>query len=335
MTALGRNYLVVGATGHVGSKVAIALAAKGCRVRALVRHHGARIEDPYTGHIDYVVGDLRYPESMERAVEGIDVVISTANGILPQKPGDTAASVNAAALDLIRLCEKAGVQRFVQSSVPPYKHEEMVPELRGKRRIEERLKKSSMQSVVIRNAAFMDVFIPMGGFRQAQDRSRHATTKRQYDFAQRFMQMTGNLVVKHGIFLAPGGSDHGTPIIATRDVAEILAGGAVYEGAENLLIEAGGPQWLTWGNIAQIIAAKVGRTKVRVLPMPSWMLAINRAIATPFSPAAANMFALMGFVANFQPQWEASNIVQRFNLPRQLTVSDYLDANYAPPDRVT
>ena len=38
----------------------------------------------------------------------------------------------------------------------------------------------------------------------------------------------------------------------------------------------------------------------------------------------------MGFVANHQPRWEAPDIVERFKLPKQMTVSDYLDANYAP-----
>ena len=323
-----KTFLVVGATGHVGSKVAIRLAEKGYDVTAMVRQDGATIRDPFNGRMKYVVGDLRDVDSLRAAVVGKDVVISTANGILPQKKGDNAKTVNDGALELIRLCEEAGVSRFVQSSVPPYKYENTVPELRGKRLIEARLKQSSMQSIIIRNAAFMDVYLPMGGFRQAQDASLHATTKRQYDFAQTFMAMTGDLVEKYGIFLAPGGADHGTPIIATRDVAEMMVGGALYEGADNLLIEAGGPEWLTWGQIAEIIASKTGRAKVRVLPMPAWMIRINRALAAPFSPAAENMFALMGFVATFQPRWEAPDVVERFELPKQMTVSDYLDANY-------
>lgn len=264
---------------------------------------------------------------MKNAVRGIDVVFSSANGILPQKKGDNAKNVNESALDLIRFCEEAGVQRFVQSSVPPYKHESEVPELLGKRMIEARLKQSPMQSIIIRNAAFMDVFLPMGGFRQAQDKSYHATTKRDYAFAQRFLKITGDLVVKYGFFLAPGGAKHGTPIIATRGVAEMMVGGMLYEGSENLLIEAGGPEWLTWGEIAEIISRKVGR-KVRVLPMPGWIARMNKALATPFSPAAANMFALMGFVASFQPRWEAPSVVKTFDLPKQLTLSEYLDANY-------
>lgn len=47
----GKKFLVVGATGRVGSKVAILLANRGYDVTGLVRHHGARIEDPYEGRI--------------------------------------------------------------------------------------------------------------------------------------------------------------------------------------------------------------------------------------------------------------------------------------------
>lgn len=45
---------------------------------------------------------------MRRAVAGADNVISTANGILPQKNTDDAANVNVSALALIELCAAAG-----------------------------------------------------------------------------------------------------------------------------------------------------------------------------------------------------------------------------------
>ena len=322
--------LIFGGTGHVGSKVAIGLAERGMNVTAVVREDGARIRDPYTGNIDYVVADLTNESSIRRAVSGMDIVFSSANGILPQKKGDNAKSVNIGAVNLIHLCEEAGVSRFVQSSVPVYKHERHVPELWGKRLIEARLEQSSMQTIVIRNAAFMDVFIPMGGFAAGQDASVHATTKRNFDFAQRFMAATGHIAERYGLFLAPGGAHHGTPIISTRDVAEMMIGGILYDGTENLLIEAGGPEWLTWGEIADKIGRKIGRKKLRVIPMPAWLLRINKWFASPFSPAAANMFALMSFVADYQPRWEKPDIVERFQLPSQLTVADYINANYNP-----
>ncbi len=99
-----QRFLVVGATGHVGSKIAILLSNKGYDVTALVRRDGATIRDPHQQIIRYLTGDLADEASMIKAVDGIDVVISTANGIVPQKKSDTAASVNDHALKFIDIC---------------------------------------------------------------------------------------------------------------------------------------------------------------------------------------------------------------------------------------
>ena len=167
----------------------------------------------------------------------------------------------------------------------------------------------------------------MGGFGAAEDKSRHATTKRNYGFVRFYEKMIGDLAETYGLFLAPGGAKHGTPTIATRDVAEMIVGAALYEGTDDLLIEASGPEWLTWRQIADIIGEKTGR-KIRILPLPAWLARLNQGLATPFSTPAANVFALMGFVASYQPRWESASVVRRFGLPKQWTVSDYLDANY-------
>ncbi|MBS2008437.1 MAG: NAD(P)H-binding protein [Cyanobacteria bacterium SZAS TMP-1] len=319
---------MIGATGHVGSKVAVLLANKGHDVTALVRHSGARIEDPYHGTIKYVVGNLSDEESLRAALQGVDVVISTANGIAPQNSQDNANNVNEGAQRLIELCEEAGVKRFVQSSVPTYKYDYRVPELTGKRAIEQKLFKSKLQAVIVRNPAFMDVFIVMAGFRRAQDKSRHATTRRQYGLLKLYMGLVGDFVEKRGWLIAPGGANHGTPTICTRDVAEMMVGASLYGGTENLVIEAGGPAWLTWREIAEIIAKKVGREKIHIIPLPGWLARFNQMIVQPFSAPAANIFALMGFVADFQPHWNSSDVILKLNLPRQMTLSDYLDANY-------
>ena len=158
MKTNNKKFLVIGATGHVGSKIAVLLVNKGYNVTAMVRKKGAKIKDSYNGTINYVTGDLSDEESIRNAVRGMDMVISTANGLIPQNKFDSVASVNESAVKLISICEDAGVQRFVQSSVPPYEHEAEIPELIGKRQIEERLAASKMQSIIIRNAAFMDVF---------------------------------------------------------------------------------------------------------------------------------------------------------------------------------
>lgn len=325
-----KRFLVVGATGHVGSQVAIMLADRGHDVTALVRKPGAKILDPHQGSIRYVVGDLSDEQSMAAAVQGIDVVVCTASGNIPQKRGDYAASVNDGVVALVGLCEVAGVRRFVLSSVPTYPHDNRVPELAGKRRVEARLARSKMQSIVIRNPAFMDVFLVMGGFKQVASRSAHATTGRDYWFSKLWMALVGNLVQKCGLFIAPGGGKHGSPMIATKDVAEMLVGGALYGGTENLLIESGGPEWLTWKQIGDLVAAKAGRRKVRLIPVPPWAARMQQLMVRPFSAPAANMMALIGFVAAFQPRWDSAAAIQKLGLPRQTTLAEYLDQNYLP-----
>lgn len=141
-----KRFLVIGATGQVGSKIAGRLAERGYDVTAMVRGPGAKIEDPYNGVIKYVLGDLSDEASIRAAVAGMDVVISTANGIVPQKKADTASSVNKQAERLIDICEEAGVRRFAPSSVPTFKNDKAVPELEGKRRLERRLARSTMQA---------------------------------------------------------------------------------------------------------------------------------------------------------------------------------------------
>ena len=79
-----QKFLIIGATGHVGSKIVILLANKGYDVIAMVRQNGAKIRDPHQGTIKYVTGDLCDERSIKQAVEGIDVVIFTANRIVPQ-----------------------------------------------------------------------------------------------------------------------------------------------------------------------------------------------------------------------------------------------------------
>ncbi len=204
-----------------------------------------------------------------------------------------------------------------------------MPELAGKRRLEARLQASPIQSVIVRNAAFMDVFLVMGGFTQARDRSAHSTVDRNYGFTKLWGSLTGDLAEKRGVFLAPGGAKHGTPIIATRDVAEMIVGAALQPGTQDVLIEAGGPQWLTWRQIADIIGDETGR-KIRIIPIPARLARLNQRLAQPFSASAASVFALMGFVAAYQPHWDSAPVVEELCLPPQLTVADYLDLNYHP-----
>lgn len=319
--------LVVGATGHVGSQAVKLLLQKGRPVRALIRKqdtfiHGAE------GDLDYAVGDLRDKASLVRALENVDCVVSTANSIIPTSKTLSVKSIHRDGYEaLVSACEMAGVRQFIQSSVPVYKHQDSVPELAGKRLLEKRLQASSMATTIVRNPAFMDVWLVMCGAIQAMGSDPHATTRRSYGFMQMWQKLTGNLVVKHGILLAPGGAGHGAALISTRDVAEMMAGMVGREDAYDQIIEGGGPEWITWAEVATLLSEKAGR-KVKTLSMPVWLATMSQVLMKPFMPSAGNVLGLVKLVADYQPRWENPPVVKAFNLPPQITVADYLAQNW-------
>jgi uncharacterized protein YbjT (DUF2867 family) len=63
--------LVIGSTGHVGSKVVAQLSDKGVPVRAMTRKPGA-VRLP--AQVELVQGDLTSPETLEPALNGVDTV---------------------------------------------------------------------------------------------------------------------------------------------------------------------------------------------------------------------------------------------------------------------
>ena len=63
-----RTVLVTGATGFIGSRLALALPGKGYAVRALVRDAGRA---PRANGIDLFEGDLLRPESLKKRSSGV------------------------------------------------------------------------------------------------------------------------------------------------------------------------------------------------------------------------------------------------------------------------
>ncbi|WP_299245997.1 NAD-dependent epimerase/dehydratase family protein [uncultured Aquimarina sp.] len=317
--------LVIGATGLVGSQITKILADKGHDVTAMIRKEGTTISDAPQS-IKYVLGDLKDRNSLDNAVKGMDIVISTANGVIPPKGSGTAKFINQLGSDnLIEACELAGVKRFAQSSVPELSIGHQVPEIAGKRILENRLKQSTMESRIVRNPAFYDVWLVMGGFKQAENKDPHSTTLRSFGFMQTWKKAVGNFVKNHCLFIAPGGAKHGSVFIATIDVAHMITAAALKDGEKYMVIESGGPEWLSWGEVANQISNKMNKKKVRVINLPAGAARFFQLVMYPFSKSAANVMALTRMVATYQPKWDSKPVVEYLDLPPQQTLKDYLD----------
>jgi dihydroflavonol-4-reductase len=106
--------LVTGATGFIGWHVARKLLARGEKVRALVRPAGKVREL----EVETIIGDLRDPDSLERAVSGCSVVYHLAADyrLWARDPGELFRSNVDGTRNLLQAARRAGVDRVVYTS---------------------------------------------------------------------------------------------------------------------------------------------------------------------------------------------------------------------------
>jgi dihydroflavonol-4-reductase len=109
------SVLITGASGHVGANLVRTLIDKGRSVRCLV-HVNCRAIDGV--NCDRVEGDVRDPESLNRALQGVDVVYHLAAVIsLSMADWPKLEAINVLGTrNIVQACLNAGVKRLVHFS---------------------------------------------------------------------------------------------------------------------------------------------------------------------------------------------------------------------------
>lgn len=108
--------LVTGATGFLGHHLAARLGRDGRKLRAIVRP-GTDLKRIPPEITEVVWGDITEPETLQKAMAGIDVVFHTAARVSGGGSRDAFQRDNVAAVEtLLRAAEAAGVRRFVHVS---------------------------------------------------------------------------------------------------------------------------------------------------------------------------------------------------------------------------
>jgi len=120
------NVLVTGASGFIGGNLCRALVHAGHRVRAF--HRASSVLTLLDGlDVEHVVGDLTQPESVARAMQGIEVVFHAAAWMGSSDPGKLYAVTVEGTRTVLRCAREAGVRRVVHTSsvaalgVPEYR----------------------------------------------------------------------------------------------------------------------------------------------------------------------------------------------------------------------
>ncbi|NPV77863.1 MAG: NAD-dependent epimerase/dehydratase family protein [Anaerolineae bacterium] len=110
------NILVTGSTGFIGAALVRRLAQEGHAVRAF--HRPTSSQRLLEGlEVEHVLGDLTQPETLEKAMEGIEVVFHAAAALSGRDdPGRLYAVTVEGTRALLRAARAAGVRRVVHTS---------------------------------------------------------------------------------------------------------------------------------------------------------------------------------------------------------------------------
>ena len=171
-------------------------------MRALVRAGSPREFE--SDGVELAFGDLREPESLVAACQGMATVVSTANAVVPRDKA-TFAQVEETGYDnLLDACRAENVRRFIFMSVVPTPHDKSVTTFRMKRRIEERIQGSGLAYSIFRGDFFMDDWFALMGSTIPLRGAKAHTLRRPFWFAKGFMKFAGTSIEKRGIALVPG-----------------------------------------------------------------------------------------------------------------------------------
>ena len=237
--------LVVGSTGLLGAEIVKLLVAAGRSVRALARHRrgsNAPALDERNA-LEVVYADLKDPEGVRRACDGVSTVISTATATRSRREGDSIHSVDERGqLALVDAAERAGVHHFVFVSFPPNEVDSALQ--RAKRAVEDRIRSSRMSFTILQPVNFQDVWLtPQFGFDPLRGTvrifgagDRPVTWISVHDVARFAAQSAADNSLA-GTVLPLGGPDSLTPLQVLAIFQELGSGPATVEYVPFSLLE--------------------------------------------------------------------------------------------------
>ena len=164
--------LVVGATGMLGGMITSQLLARGKDVRILVRRDSPSEALAAQGRataagtlIDAgaqpVYGDLKDRDSLDRAMTGVDAVLTTANSALRGGEDNPETVESLGNRSLIDAAQDAGIQHLIFTSMLGADADSPIPFVRGKGETEVYLRESGLTYTILSPDVFAEVWVGM------------------------------------------------------------------------------------------------------------------------------------------------------------------------------
>jgi uncharacterized protein YbjT (DUF2867 family) len=231
--------LLAGGTGRLGTAVATRLIGRGLPVRVLTRDP-VRAAHLAARGVEVATGDVRDRATLPAAIRGADVIVSAVQGF--SGPGGVSpATVDwQGNVNLIDAASAAGTQ-LVLMSVAGAAEDSPMELFRMKYAAEEHLRASGIRWTIVRATAFLELWIDL---------------------------MTST-ATRSGRPLVFGKGNNPISFVSVTDVAALVEHAVTDPEARGRILEIGGPENLTFNELAAAIQVAAGRAGTpRHVPPP-------------------------------------------------------------------
>lgn len=304
--------LVIGASGQLGSTVLDQLIETKQECLAFVRP-SSRFTAPASELVQVVHGDLADFSSIDIACAGAKKVIATASSIVPRQGDKFGGDEVEHYRRLIKACQHHNIEHFIYISAFSSPYDELVPEFRVKRQVEQLIVESGIPFTIFRAAAFMDIYYAVMGSRLVMKGVSQPTLLRGFWLTSLYSKLTTGLLEHAGIALLPGNGMAKQTFVCIHDVAAFMTKALTVPTAKNRIIELGGPEVLSWKNVADIYANVLGK-KIRKLAIPSFILNACRLALHPISPAGENIMSILFLLSRYDFAIDMTEVSEEFSI---------------------
>ncbi|HVX34981.1 MAG TPA: complex I NDUFA9 subunit family protein [Hyphomicrobium sp.] len=258
MAGTGKLATVFGGSGFVGRQIVWSLARRDYRVRAAVRRPDlAGYLQPMgvVGQVHAVQANLRFADSIVRAVEGAETVINSV-GILAPAGAQTFEALHVeGARRIAKAARDAGAQRLVHISAIGADKNSSSRYAATKAEGEAAVLSEFPSAIILRPS------IVFGSEDQ---------------FFNRFAALAR---ISPVLPLVGGGRTKFQPVFA-GDVGEAAANAVTGGGKPGTVYELGGPQVVTFRDILEATLRYAGRRRL-LLPVPFWLMRLQALLTWP------------------------------------------------------
>lgn len=234
------HVLVIGASGYIGARLVPRLLEQGHRVRCLVRDQRKIAAKPWSDSVQVCEADVLDRASLGPVFEGIDAVFYLVHSMGSSR-GDFAALDREAAKNVGAVATGAAVRRIIYLGGLGYRHQEQSAHLRSRHEVGEVLRESDIPITEFRAA----VIIGAGSLS---------------------FEMIHHLANRLPVMICPRWVITRTQPISVEDVLAYLAESLETPESTGRMIDIGGPEILTYGDMMMRVA--------RVLGLKRWLIEV-------------------------------------------------------------